>query len=168
MAKALVRALENGMYVGSIVDVKASVVIDGIKFKVVDTPMGKEVYDSEGVKLDETTELYTLATSAQPEMYTITIQLPDRQITTNKFCNKIIWTDKNGDGWTSMDFFTSGLQRQLDLYEETDDFVILGKSQNVKFYITQYVNPKTNARSYNVDTTQPKGWEVEHDLGVQF
>lgn len=150
MAKKLVKALSNGVYVGSIVGCSTSKEISGVK-KVFD------LFDNE-----------QLANVDSVDFYSLKIQLSDRIITVNKFCNKVIWTDSNGDGWTSCDFFTSGLQRQLGLEDVTDDVEIFKLAKDVNFYISQYVNPTTGVKSYNVDTSKPKSWDAENNLGLEF
>lgn len=154
MAKTLVKALENGIYNGTIIGVSTSAEIGGVRksFNL----------------LDETEKTTFEELKIPTEFYSLKIQLSDRQITVNKFCNKFIWTDSTGDGWTSADFFLSGIQRQLEIYDTTDDIEIFSRATNVKFWISQYVNPNTGKKSYNVDTAQPKTWISESELGLEF
>lgn len=154
MAKTLVKALENGKYTGSIVGCTTSVEILGSRQTF-------DLFNEDSKKAFE--EL-----NVPVEFYTLKIQLSDRVLTTNKFANKTIWTDSNGEGWTACDFFTSGIQRQRGMEDVTDDIEIFKNATNIDLYIEQYTNPKTGKNSYNVSSTQPKGWELEHDLGLAF
>lgn len=152
MAKQLTKALDNGVYTASVVGISTTVEVNGAKVTI-DCLNDREKLDELGIT---------------PDYYSLKVQLSDRTITVNKFANKVIWTDANGDGWTSLDFFTSGLQRQLGLEDETDDIVILASAKDINLWISQYVNPKTGARSYNVDSSKPKTWDAEEELGLEF
>lgn len=153
MAKALVKALENGKYVGTIVGVSTSEEVMGIR----------KTFNL----LDETERASFEELGFVPNFYTLKIEVAGRTLTVNKFCNKVIWTDANGEGWTSCDFFTSGIQRQKGLEDITDDIEIFKNAVDVELYISQYTNPKTGAKSYNVDSSKPKGWDVENTLGLE-
>ena len=155
MAKIQMKKLEDGKYTGSIVGIKGYTDIEGARV-IVDFMSG------------ENQDIWENAGCPAIGMYSLRIKLADREITSNKFANRVIWEDKNGDGWTSMDFFTSGLQRQLGLENETDDVVILKSAVNVDFYISDYTNPNTGAKSYNVDTRPNKVQVAKESLGLEF
>lgn len=172
MAHALVKPLENGQYVGTITGIKTTVSksVDQetvkVTYDMTDDDQVIRYFDNEvSGNLDMTSEELDTLTDEEKrqyaldavQFYTIQITLDNgRVIATNKFRNKVQWTDENGQGWTSLDFFTSGIQRQKSLEDETDDVKIMMAAENVCFWISQYTNPRTFARSYNIDTKAPK------------
>lgn len=154
MAKVLLKKLEDGKYTGSIVGIKGYTDIDGAR-TIVD------------FMTDENMDIWENANCPKITMYSLRIKLADREITTNKFDNRIVWTDKKGIGWTSLEFFTSGLQRQLGLENETDDVVIMKSAVNVDFWISEY-NQGAESKGYNVDTRPNKVQVAKESLGLEF
>lgn len=154
MAKQLMKAIENGQYKATITGCTTSDEILGVKktFNLFD----------EAEKNTFENELNLVA-----DFYSLKLEVAGRTITVNKFCNKVIWTDANGDGWTSCDFFTSGIQRQKGLEDVTDDVEIFKNAVDIDVWISQYTNPKTGAKSYNVDSSKPKNFEVDNALGLE-
>lgn len=79
--------------------------------------------------------------------------------------SKVIWTDADGRGWTSEDFFFAGIARQVsDENIDTDAIVELLQNGTV---ITVYV--AHNDSYQNVTTSKPKAVEdkeILEDLGL--
>ena len=161
MAKKLVKALAEQNYTASIVGIVGTFTDMGVAQKVV-FKAHYTVPTTDTINAEQYEEMGAPAI----DFYTLKIEVEGRILTVNKFANKVVWTDKDGNGWTQLDFFTSGLQRQLGLEDETDDVVILSSAEDVKLYIAPYTNPRTGAFSYNIDSTAPKKVQVAEQFDI--
>lgn len=89
-------------------------------------------------------------------------ELKDQHII--KFVNnsKITWTDDNGNGWTSEDFFMNGLANQLckGTVSYGDILAKLDNLEEIELYISE------NEGYHNVSSVKPKMQEVCEGLDI--